>query len=199
MTGFEVYKTYLALKQHFTKQNYDYIKYNGKVRANEKSFEERRDRYFFKKLAVKYADDEILNYFVSNFISNPKGYLRSFSDDIYTQWKIHQESFAYKFRQDIHLLLDDYSAPYQLAFDEIFTVEEGQHPKLIRHYLANEISSETLVVFEACLGFVKDFDKVLTDPIWKDIRMKVLKYLPFIKLDCNVYRTSILSTIVNKL
>ncbi len=199
MTGFEVYKTYLALKQHFTKQNYDYIKYNGKVRANEKSFEERRDRYFFKKLAVKYADDEILNYFVSNFISNPKGYLRSFSDDIYTQWKIHQESFAYKFRQDIHLLLDDYSAPYQLAFDEIFTVEEGQHTKLIRHYLANEISLETLVVFEACLGFVKDFDKVLTDPIWKDIRMKVLKYLPFIKLDCNVYRTSILSTIGNKL
>ena len=40
MTGFEVYKTYLALKQHFTKQEYDYFKYNGKVRANENSFEQ---------------------------------------------------------------------------------------------------------------------------------------------------------------
>ena len=33
MTGFEVYKMYLALKQHFTKQDYDYFKYRGKVRA----------------------------------------------------------------------------------------------------------------------------------------------------------------------
>ena len=48
MTGFEVYKMYLALKQHFTKSDYDYFKYEGKVRANENSFEQRRDRYFFK-------------------------------------------------------------------------------------------------------------------------------------------------------
>ena len=40
MTGFEVYKMYLSLKQHFTKPDYDYYKYNGKVRANEKSFEQ---------------------------------------------------------------------------------------------------------------------------------------------------------------
>jgi len=53
VTGFEVYKMYLALKQHFTKDNYDYVKYRGKVTASEKSFEERRDRYFFKKLATK--------------------------------------------------------------------------------------------------------------------------------------------------
>lgn len=55
MTGFEVYKMYLALKQHFTKEKYDFYKYNGKVRANEKSFEESSDRYFFKKLATKYS------------------------------------------------------------------------------------------------------------------------------------------------
>ena len=90
MTGFEVYKTYLALKQHFTKQEYDYFKYNGKVRANENSFEQRRDRYFFKKLATRYPSKEIVGYFVANFISDPKGYIGSFSRDGYTKWKIHQ-------------------------------------------------------------------------------------------------------------
>ena len=35
MTGFEVYKMYLALKQHFTKEKYNYHKYHGKVRASE--------------------------------------------------------------------------------------------------------------------------------------------------------------------
>ena len=54
MTGFEVYKMYLALRMHFTKDHYDYVKYRGKVNASEKAFEQRRDRYFFKKLATKY-------------------------------------------------------------------------------------------------------------------------------------------------
>ena len=43
MTGFEVYKMYLALKQHFTKPDYDFWKYNGKIRANEKSFEQMKN------------------------------------------------------------------------------------------------------------------------------------------------------------
>ena len=71
MTGFEVYKMYLALKNHFTTDTYDYVKYRGKVNASEKAFEERRDRYFFKKLATKYDGSEVLNYFVANFMHDP--------------------------------------------------------------------------------------------------------------------------------
>ncbi len=65
MTGFEVYKMYLALKQHFTKDSYDYVKYRGKVTASENSFKERSDRYFFKKLATKYDGSKILDYLVA--------------------------------------------------------------------------------------------------------------------------------------
>ena len=36
MTGFEVYKMYLALKNHFTTDTYDYGSIRGKVNANEK-------------------------------------------------------------------------------------------------------------------------------------------------------------------
>tara|TARA_B100000035_G_C20978640_1_gene544376 strand:+ start:360 stop:959 length:600 start_codon:yes stop_codon:yes gene_type:complete len=199
VTGFEVYKMYLALKQHFTKPDYDFWKYNGKVRANEKSFEQRQDRYFFKKLATKYSGTKLLEYFVANFVSDPKGYLRSFSDDTYTDWKIHQESFTYKFKQDVELLLDDSIFPYQEAFDRLFLVSTGKHPKILRQYLSGEISLETLVVFESCLGFVKNFDQVLTDPVWKDTRMRILKYKPFMKLDCSQYKSVILETIKRKL
>ena len=62
MTGYEVYKMYLALKQHFTNDKYDYRKYRGRVNASEKAFEERRDRYFFKKLATKYDSNTCLLY-----------------------------------------------------------------------------------------------------------------------------------------
>jgi len=198
VTGFEVYKMYLALKQHFTKEKYNYHKYHGKVRASEDAFEQRHDRYFFKKLATKYSNQEIVDYFVANLVSDPKGYIKSFSDDVYRSWKINQESFSYKFKEDVCLLLDEYDYSYQDYFDRVLSVKNGKHPKLLKSYLAGEVSLETLVVFETCLGFVKDFDRVLTDPIWKEVRMKIIKYQPFIALDCNVYRGTILDTIETK-
>ncbi|QJQ27830.1 loader of DNA helicase [Synechococcus phage S-H25] len=194
-----MYKMYLALKQHFTKDSYDYVKYRGKVSASEKSFEERRDRYFFKKLATKYGEKEILNYFVANFISDPRGYIKSFSDDIYTRWRIYQESFSYKFKQDVDSLLEDIAPPYEQSFDSIFTIRKGQHPIILRKYLSQEITLETLVVFEHCLGFVERFDSSLSDPIWKQTRNQIVKYRPFVNIDCKKYRSVILDTIRRKL
>jgi hypothetical protein len=199
VTGFEVYKMYLALKNHFTKPDYDYVKYNGKTRASEKSFEGRNDVYFFKKLATKYSSENMLDYFVANFINDSKGYLRNFSSDIYTKWKVHQESFTYKFKQDIDLLLEDVGFPYEENFDKLFHAERGKHPILLKRYYSGEINLETLVVFDHCLQYVTRVDKVLTDPMWKDTKLKVQKYQPFLKIDCKKYKKIILETIKAKL
>lgn len=199
MTGYEVYKMYLALRMHFTKDTYDYIKYKGKVSASEKSFEERRDRYFFKKLAAKYSEKDLMDYFVANFLCDPRGYIKSFNDKHYESWKVLQESFSYKFRQDVDLLLTYFEAPYQDKFDLIFKVREGSHPPLLKHFLSGEITLETLVIFETCLGYVDKFDAVLTDPIWKDIKRSILKYKPFLHVDCFKYKQVILTVIRTKL
>ena len=79
--------------------------------------------------------------------------------------------FTYKFKQDVNTLLDDYQIPYDQAFEKLFVVECG-HPPIIKHYLGGSISLETLVVFEKCLGFVSNFDKKLSDPIWKEVRTR---------------------------
>lgn len=199
MTGFEVYQVYLALKNHFTKTDYDYIKYRGKTRVTEKSFDGRNDVYFFKKLGTKYSQTEIVNYFVSQLLLDSRGYIRNFSDDTYKNWKIHQESFTYKFKQDVDFLLDDVGAPYETNFENIFKIKRGEHPHILRRYYAGDISLETLVVFETCLGFIKRFDKSLTDPIWKETRLKILKYAPFLNVDCKRYRSIVLETIRTKL
>jgi hypothetical protein len=199
VTGFEVYKMYLALKQHFTKDSYDYAKYRGKVSASEKAFEQRRDRYLFKKLATKYDEQKMLDYFVANFVCDPKGYINSFTIGNYDNWKVKNESFSYKFRQDVDLLLSNYESPYQDKFDKLFEVQSGQHPVLLRHYFSGEINLETLVVFEICLGYVDRFDKVLKDPIWKETKKRIVKYKPFLRVDCTKYRAEILTVIRTKL
>jgi hypothetical protein len=63
-TPYEAYKTFLAVKSHFT-TSYDYIKYNGKVSASQHSFEVRKDKYQYYKLS-KHKDP--LQYLVANFV-----------------------------------------------------------------------------------------------------------------------------------
>ena len=49
MTPFDTYKEYLAFKNHFTREKYDYHKYGGRSKAKIESFYKRKDRYFFEK------------------------------------------------------------------------------------------------------------------------------------------------------
>ena len=50
MEAFQAYKTYVAIKNHFTSKTYDFFKYNGRTKASRSTFEKRNDKYFFSKL-----------------------------------------------------------------------------------------------------------------------------------------------------
>ena len=36
---------------------------------------------------------------------------------------------------------------------------------------------------------------MLTDPVWKEIQTQVIKYSPFLKIDCKRYKPIILKTV----
>ena len=63
------YKTYLAMKQHFTKDKYDYHKYCGRIVTTPAAFNKRKDRYFFERMSRQKNDREIEDFFVANFVS----------------------------------------------------------------------------------------------------------------------------------
>ena len=67
MTGFDCYRTYLAFKNHFTKDNFDYFKYGGKTNATTTSFNKRKDKYFFEKMSRQKKDEDIVDYFTAIF------------------------------------------------------------------------------------------------------------------------------------
>ena len=47
MDEYSLFKTYVALKTHFTVDEYDFLKYDGKVRITEVSFKKRKDYMMF--------------------------------------------------------------------------------------------------------------------------------------------------------
>ena len=133
--GFDVYKTYLAVKLHFTSDTYDYYKYGGKVNAKLDTFTKRKDRYFFHKLSTKYAEADILDFFVANFLADSKRWIGNLlANDgrgVYLDYKKRKESFAYHFKQDCGTIVSDFSSR-GLSFNDGFFCPNGQHPRMLR-------------------------------------------------------------------
>lgn len=190
MTGFEVYKTYLAIKLHFTKDDYNYFTFNGKSRASESSFEKRKDRYFFKKLATKFDKDTILQFFVSHFVENSStwiGDLSVYNSSTYNAWKKKIQSMTFMFENDIDYLIDTCN------FEDIFDCKSGNHPILLQAYLGDRVTLESMVILNALVKYIPDFDKKIKEPIvWPEVRKKVVKYEPFLSIDKTKYKRILL-------
>ncbi len=176
MTPFEAYKDYLALRNHFNSPGYDYFKYNGKVSGSVASFEKRKDRFFFEKLA-KHRDPHGL--MVANFIDNPKTWIKDIAyseaaSKTYEAWVKRLQSLTYLIVEDAKKLDPD--------FNSNFKVEDDEHPNILRLYLGGQITLETLVVLCDILGCASYWEKKMEgDPIWEETSLKIKKYRPFVK------------------
>ena len=185
---YEVYIKYLALKSHFSDLNYDYFKYNGKVKAWRSTFDTRKDKYFFYKLSKK---KDPIEYLVANFIGSNDFYIGNIradeSDQIYMDYKKRKESLSYIFKSDLSKMKEN--------FNDNIVVPDNEHPYLLRLYMRGDISLETLTLINKCVKIFNYWDKELKDDImWPDIKLKAIKYDPFMSVDINKYREIILST-----
>ena len=188
MTPFDVYTCYLSFKNHSTKLNYDYLKYNGKTRTTVASFNKRKDKYFFEKMSRQRSDDEIKEYFIANFIecSDPSrlwiGEIIQTGDNNYKNWQKRIQSLTYRFTDGITSIFDNYE------FDKIFECKNGRHPLILKEFLSKRISIETMVILDKILKFVRDYDKILIDPVWESYSLKIKKYSPFLRVDTENFK-----------
>ena len=185
---FSCYKTYLALKNHFTKDNYDYHKYCGKSRASLNTFYNRKDRFWFEKMSRQKSDQEIIDFFVSNFVScdDPQslwiGEIIKEGEQNYLNWAKRSQALAYIFKEEINSVFTEKN------FDTLFEIKNGQHPQILKQHLQKNLSIETLIILDRILSFKKNFDKKLDDPIWKFVSMKMVKYSSFLHIDVFKFR-----------
>ena len=186
MMPFDAYRCYLSLKNHFTKDHYDYHKYGGKTRATRQAFYKRKDRFWFEKFARSKNDKEVEEFFVSNFVSitDPEtmwiGDMIKNGEARYVDWKKKVESLSYNFKEETSSLFADGN------FDAMFYVDGSRHPDILKEYLGGKVSLETMVICDRILGYREEWDKKLDDPVWETVSLKIKKYKPF--LNINVFR-----------
>ena len=197
MNGFEVYKTYLAIKLHFTSkdQSYDFHKHNGRTTARLETFTKRRDRYYFHRLSKSYDNKSIVNYFLSNFVSNTNLWVGDIigkaGDEHYKQWSKKIESLHYYYEKDIDYIIERMTTK-DIKFNDLFLSVDGQHPPIIKMFLAKKINFETLIILDDILRFTKKLNKNIKEKVlWPKLFDRMKRYKPFLSYNITKYKISL--------
>ena len=180
MQPIDVYLMYCAMKAHFDKGDYDFVKYNGKSKVSRDSFYKRNDRIFFVKLTRKYKSKEnIQDYLLANFLKYPKGWVGKFHEDNYTEWQKRIQSLTYTFKSEIEPILDS----------KLIAISENKHPKLLKEYLGKRVSLESMMILDSILGFSHTWNiKLKDDYTWKDVSKLMNDYKSFLKFDVSKFK-----------
>lgn len=162
---------------HFVQRGYDCFKYNFKSKARYSTFEARKDKYFFEKLA-KRKDPK--GFILANMLVNPAWIGDMVNNEeaerTYTEWVKRNQALSYIFKQDLKKL--------NSSFNDNIAAVNGQHPVILKMFLRGEICIETICIIANMAGCIPYWNKQLDgDPIWNSVALKIEKYIPFMTYD----------------
>ena len=187
MNGYDLYCTYQAIKLHFTSEQYNFFQYDGKTRVSIDAFQKRRDKFLFHRLARKYRDEEMVPFLVSNFVHSDDNWTKSLleeeAEETYRDWKRKTDSMTKIYTEDLQKIATKDN------FNDLFKVEEGQHPKLLVLFMQKELTMETMVILNNLFDFIKIWDKKISDDIiYPKISRKIRKYGAFLNVNVDKYK-----------
>lgn len=189
MRGYDLYCLYQAIKLHFTSDSYNFFHYDGKTRVSTDSFEKRRDKFLFHRLARKYRDDEMVSFLVANFVHADSNWTKSLleedAESTYREWKRITDSMSKVYMEDLAKVCPD-----PKEFNKIFKVEDGQFPTLLVSFMQKEVTLETMVILNNIFDFIRIWDKKISDDIiYPKVSRKIRKYGAFLNVDVSKYKS----------
>jgi len=183
--GYDAYTLYLGIKLHFHSKDYDFIKYNGKVKSDINSFLKRKDKYHFGKL-FKTHKQELQDFYIAN-LSLKDLWAGDLLDNecvkVYKDWKNRNQKLSYLFETEVSDLLR------KRNINKVLEVKNGQHPILLKEFLGKKISLETMCILDEIIGYTNDWERLISENlVYPDIQNKINKYKSFVSVDIKKYK-----------
>lgn len=173
ITAFGAYKVYLGLKTHFTTKKYNVALQSiggiPKVKASPESFEARKDKVIFERIAYKYGDDT-KSYFTAMFICG--------KSDIWDIGANHAFYLEYKGRNEalLRTVSTDLLKYKGKPLSEVLKFR-GNHPVLLIDWISGKISPEAIVLLHQKYDLFTEWDcNMMDDPVWKKVGLILKKY-----------------------
>jgi hypothetical protein len=184
--GYDAYTLYLGIKLHFHSKGYDFVKYNGKVKSDINSFLKRKDKYQFGKL-FKTHKHELQNFYIANLSHKDYWAVDEECNKRFKEWKGRQQKLSYMFKTEVSDMLQ------KKTINKLLEVKEGQHPLLLKHFLARKVSIETICIMDEIIGFSKDWDRLIEEKyVYPDVQLRLNKYKSFISVDLVKYKKELM-------
>jgi|SRR6185503_4086144 len=179
LTARETYALFLGLRNHFATTSYDFTKF-GVAKISLATFNSRKDKYVFEKLANTYRIPELKAFFIANLLINPKIWSMSLLENdaktIYINHQKHIQALSYNFEQELQKLINEQSDPRQWF--------KGLSPIIFTLYLQKDISIETLIILNNFIPFKKLLDARLeNDFLWPETSVLMEKYSKLFQYD----------------
>ncbi len=162
LSGFGAYQMYVSLKFYFSSRKDSVKPHTYNTSAKQSDYTKRRDKSKFEKLAEKYSEEELQDFFVSNYIyGNFTTLFGEYCDVRYKKWKKFQESRTYAFTVEIRSLYD-LARKNKIAYNEIFN-DGTPIPLILNEFLGGGISIDTFNVLDSINNVTERLeDNVLT-------------------------------------
>tara|TARA_Y100000768_G_C23838745_1_gene615088 strand:- start:72 stop:665 length:594 start_codon:yes stop_codon:yes gene_type:complete len=187
--GFDSYQLYLAVKLHFKNEDYDFIKYNARVKADLSSFMKRNDKFHFAKLSRTYKH-ELKDFYVANLSQGDYWageLLEKEAQNRFTEYKKRKQKLSHMFEQEVSTLLE------KKTIQEVLTCSNGQHPYLLKQFLGKKISIETMCILNDITDYSITWNKLIKENIvYPDTYHKIKKYRTFLSYDFKQYKQKLI-------
>jgi hypothetical protein len=190
VSPFEAWRIGIALRLHFAEGGYDALKFNFKVPQTQRSFETRRDRYFYEKVAKSYPKKQAcIEFFLANMLAG-KTWIGDMTGEIYALWQNRMQSLSYSFKSELSDC-KQYCDQRGLSFDDLFSYA-GELPPIYKLYFSQKVSLETLCALDVLCNYCAHINKNVSDPmgILQETSRIVVGYKPFLlpKIDKQKYK-----------
>lgn len=197
LDGFQTYSLFIALKNHFTQEKYDFHKYHGKTRVSKDTFLVNKDRFKYMKLSRNYDETELQDFIIANLLMNRVwigDLLDDRAEDLYKDYVKRKQAISYYFTNEIE-------KTFMHDAKKLFEIKNGQLPEILNLYLQGDIGIDTLAILNEFIKFDEKFDKKIgkDDIIWSRARLLVKKLTPFLQYDKDKIRNILKSCINNSL
>jgi hypothetical protein len=184
--GFKAYKYYIAIKLHFTKDNFDVFKNRGNVKGTREAFNARNDRYMFERLARKYpVDKDLIQYYVANFAYGNDAAIYS-SEEAETnllEWNRRKQSITKIFADDCNKILMD-ACKSKYKEDSIFNLTNKGYSSILKLFLGNQISLESLRIIDDLHPVIDSWKENSSMVLlWENEIRRIEKSKGFVKYD----------------
>ena len=175
-----VKEQFQAVKLHFSTKNYNYNKYEGKVKKSNY-----KDIVPYSMIAKGKYKTDFPDFFIPGLFQNPKSNIENFLSEDYIRtwkyWESYQRATQYYFEREL-LEIQNYLEKTKLKFDSMFLIKENEMPVIYKFIVKNQVSPQTLLYLDQVIGFIDRIDFRITEKIlFPKVQNRLKKLKTFLK------------------